>query len=222
MNSITTLAMTLGWHHPGPGGTSPSNLDALQELCKKVLPENGMIADVGCWTGLSSVVLGFLAREYKGHVKAIDWFQGSVGTGLDAAAQTTNVHEVCKAVMRYFDLNDTVEVIKSDSAAAASLYPDETFDFVFIDGDHRYLKVLKDIDAWWPKVKQGGILSGHDLEFIIPFKDPMQVQMFNPGDRNPWNEIDSITMHLGVIRAVSERFGNKAKIEDGVIWWVQK
>lgn len=36
------------------------------------------------------------------------------------------------------------------------------FDFVFIDGSHFYEDVLKDIKCWYPLVKDGGILAGHD------------------------------------------------------------
>lgn len=35
-------------------------------------------------------------------------------------------------------------------------------DWVFLDGDHDYQPVLDDIDAYWPLVKPGGILAGHD------------------------------------------------------------
>jgi len=37
-----------------------------------------------------------------------------------------------------------------------------TFDFVYIDGEHSYEAVTKDMKDWWPKIKQGGILAGHD------------------------------------------------------------
>ncbi len=35
-------------------------------------------------------------------------------------------------------------------------------DFVYIDGDHSYEGVLADIDAWWPLIRSGGFLCGHD------------------------------------------------------------
>ena len=36
------------------------------------------------------------------------------------------------------------------------------FHFVFIDTEHTEESVRRDIDAWWPLVKSGGFLSGHD------------------------------------------------------------
>jgi predicted O-methyltransferase YrrM len=41
--------------------------------------------------------------------------------------------------------------------------PDESLDFVFVDGSHLYQDVLLDLEALWPKVINGGILSGDDF-----------------------------------------------------------
>lgn len=44
----------------------------------------------------------------------------------------------------------------------AQFIADESLDFVFIDGDHAYESVKQDINDWFPKVRKGGIVSGHD------------------------------------------------------------
>ncbi len=49
-----------------------------------------------------------------------------------------------------------------DSLVAAKNIPNEYFDFVYIDADHSYESVKSDIIAWFPKVKKGGFLAGHD------------------------------------------------------------
>jgi SAM-dependent methyltransferase len=49
------------------------------------------------------------------------------------------------------------------SVEASKRYADASLDFVFIDADHSYAAVARDIDAWRPKVKPGGWLSGHDF-----------------------------------------------------------
>jgi hypothetical protein len=41
-------------------------------------------------------------------------------------------------------------------------YPDLFFDFVYVDADHAEPCVKKDCNDWWPKVKMGGIICGHD------------------------------------------------------------
>lgn len=65
-----------------------------------------------------------------------------------------------KAVIKMIPFN--TQLIKLYSDQAFKLFPDEYFDFVFIDGNHAYEYVKQDIAFWGPKVKRGGIISGHD------------------------------------------------------------
>jgi hypothetical protein len=54
-------------------------------------------------------------------------------------------------------------VLQTESKIAASMITEE-LDFVFIDGDHSYAGVMADLQAWWPKVKRGGWIGGHDYD----------------------------------------------------------
>lgn len=52
--------------------------------------------------------------------------------------------------------------IQSDTVNAAKFFPDNYFDFIYIDADHRYESVIKEMHAWYPKLKSNGLFSGHD------------------------------------------------------------
>ena len=67
-------------------------------------------------------------------------------------------YSACK-LMTYFP---NLRVLRQPSVTAATLFPDGYFDMVYIDASHFYEEVLKDIRAWKPKVRPGGILGGHD------------------------------------------------------------
>jgi hypothetical protein len=51
-----------------------------------------------------------------------------------------------------------------ESTQAAKYIANQSLDMIFIDADHDYESVLKDIKAWVPKVKDGGCISGHDYD----------------------------------------------------------
>jgi len=55
-----------------------------------------------------------------------------------------------------------VRLIVDESVKAAAAFPDKFFDYVYIDGDHTLDGVNRDLDAWFPKVKDNGIFAGHD------------------------------------------------------------
>jgi hypothetical protein len=54
-------------------------------------------------------------------------------------------------------------IINEWSVDAAKQFEDESLDAIFIDGNHDLLFLADDLRAWVPKVKKGGIVSGHDL-----------------------------------------------------------
>ncbi len=51
---------------------------------------------------------------------------------------------------------------RMETVAAAEGFPDEHFDFIFIDADHTAAGLTADIVAWMPKVKADGWVLGHD------------------------------------------------------------
>jgi cephalosporin hydroxylase len=58
---------------------------------------------------------------------------------------------------------DLVQLLISESVAAANLFPDQSLAWVHIDARHDYASVSADIAAWAPKVRAGGWLSGDDF-----------------------------------------------------------
>lgn len=79
------------------------------------------------------------------------------------------------------------------SAQAAAFISDGSLDLVFIDADHSYDGVAQDIALWTPKVRKGGIISGHDY----------QLGCFDE-----------------LIRAVNEAFQQTHHTEN-TLWWVE-
>lgn len=65
-------------------------------------------------------------------------------------------------------------IIRKTSMEAVKDFADESLDFVYIDGNHNLKYVVEDICEWSKKVKNGGVICGHDYFFTDP-KDPRKV-----------------------------------------------
>lgn len=80
------------------------------------------------------------------------------------AAYSQEQHDTAmgKALATVEPFEGRYKVHRMTSEQAAPLFDDESLDFVFIDGDHSYEACSLDIRLWWPKLKPGGLLSGHD------------------------------------------------------------
>jgi hypothetical protein len=86
-------------------------------------------------------------------------------------------------------------IMRRPSLEAAALVEDGFLDFVFIDADHSYEGCRADIQAWMPKLKPGGLLSGHDYD--------------NPDFQK-----------FGVKRAVDE-LGFDVELGDNLTWFIR-
>lgn len=70
--------------------------------------------------------------------------------------------KVCKRAAGY---RGRCQIFKGDSVSQAVRVANSSLDFVFIDGDHTENGVRRDIEAWEPKVRSGGMILGHDINW---------------------------------------------------------
>ena len=68
------------------------------------------------------------------------------------------IYEACKKVLEPFNAT----MIRKPSLEAVHDFPDASLDFVYIDGNHTFDHVMRDIIEWSYKVKDGGLIMCHD------------------------------------------------------------
>ena len=52
--------------------------------------------------------------------------------------------------------------MRMKTTEAAKVTEDNSVDFIYVDAGHTYEAVMEDLEAWWSKVKVGGIIAGDD------------------------------------------------------------
>jgi hypothetical protein len=107
----------------------------------------------------------WILRGWRGErLFSVDPWRAEVDRNGDYAnwgqAEIDAVYE--RVVQRLGAYGARSEVIRETSAGAAPRFADGTLDFVYIDAAHDVESVREDIAAWYPKVRPGGLLSGHD------------------------------------------------------------
>lgn len=71
--------------------------------------------------------------------------------------------QVMGRMQKYLD-NYDYNILEMDSTKASKTFDDNSLDCVYIDAGHDYRNCINDIRCWYPKLKSGGIFSGHDYK----------------------------------------------------------
>lgn len=162
-----------GYHLPYPGFINfgmwvpQKDINALHAIASLLYQKHGplRIAEIGSFTGATTLALA----NYSWLMYAIDTWRGSTdpsdevnavfreqgGGAVRAAFVKNTIH------LSHIVLCDWHEAFWSDWAANA-------LDLVFIDGDHRYDAVAKDIAGCRKHIAPGGIICGHDFSAEFP------------------------------------------------------
>lgn len=150
-----------------PGSVATADVRALS-LLREIYSEPKTGVEVGVYKGaLSSRLLAHNARMFLHLVdpwteaKPDDSYMTTDDT-IARGSQEQHDSAMRKALEAVKPFQGRYKVHRMTSYEASKLFIDESIDFVFIDGDHSYEGCSLDIRSWFPKLKQGGLLSGHD------------------------------------------------------------
>ena len=121
------------------------------------------LAEIGVDRGMFT----FHARRYwpQAVMHLVDPWEDYAGYADPSGGKTFNgqgeANSRMKSVTDRFGSDPMVRIWRHMSGDAAELVPDQ-LDLVFIDANHSYKYAKSDIELWLPKVRNGGLLTGHD------------------------------------------------------------
>lgn len=132
------------------------------------LKNGDTFVEVGSWLGASVIYLAqeLINRNKSVNVYCVDTWEGSNEVvhkhKISELGGSQNLYK--KFISHLIDsgLEHIIKPIKKPSILASTEFEDNSLAIVFIDASHRYDDVIQDLKSWYPKVKKGGIIAGHD------------------------------------------------------------
>jgi hypothetical protein len=88
--------------------------------------------------------------------------------------EQNQIHKEAREKMKPF--KGRVSFIREKSHYASFAFGRDELDFVYLDACHDYRSVWQDLEDWWPKVKEGGIVAGHDYKNSCVRKNLVEVK----------------------------------------------
>ena len=140
------------------GFMTNEDVRVLFELSKKI-PKGGKIVELGCQKGksITTICLGSGSTD----VTVVDKWCGNVN-------EQKRFHGLIDIIDFIYNLDRGVgfvpTIIYDDTWNASKRFEDESIDFIYIDAEHKFEYVYRDIVNWYPKMKKGGIFAGHDYQ----------------------------------------------------------
>jgi hypothetical protein len=186
----------------------PTRIDMLS-----VVPTHGVYAEIGVFKGEFSDVLCKVLQPRQ--LVLIDLFSGVTNSGDQDGnnMEIVNIGDVYTRLVAVSKRFPALRVMKGDSSSILRSFPNNTFDMIYIDGDHSYEGVKKDLRVALLKVKPGGWIMGHD--FGLNFEKARHVYEFGveKAVREMCGQLDQDVTVLGMDGCIS--FGIRVRKDGG-------
>lgn len=117
-------------------------------------------AEVGAALGWTTEYILKKCRKIEQYFVADDWRPVT-----EVTAGPFTVDNMKEQFMKRIGHHHKLKILEGISWEQADKVPNLSLDFCFIDASHDYESVIKDLNAWGPKVRKGGMLCGHDVHW---------------------------------------------------------
>lgn len=150
--------------------TNKSRIDLL-DIINYNYP-NGRGIEIGVFKGeFSKEILS----KWGGTLYLVDVWRPLGEEYEDASNHILHLDAYAETMQNIKGFEDRGIMIRANSKFASEMFGDNSLDFIYIDANHAYDFVVEDISLWFPKLKKGGILAGHDYIDIDWYSDTVNL-----------------------------------------------
>lgn len=142
----------------------------------KHMPKNAVCAEIGVWMGEFSDLILKYAQPAKLYLIDCWEFQPAFASeaSLGTAKDQRSYDKMYTAVSHRLGQKPNTEIIRAYSQDAVTQFPDNFLDWLYLDANHSYQHVLRDIRLYLPKIKPGGYITGDDYTWGKEFDYPVK------------------------------------------------
>lgn len=126
----------------------------------KHLNLNGIGVELGSFKGeFAKTIL----NNWNGKLLMVDvWRELPNQEYDDMSNQREHIEAYSEAMSNIKGFEDRAFMLRMRGEQACSFIYDKFLDFIYIDANHTYEAVKEDLKLWYPKIKSGGLIMGHD------------------------------------------------------------
>ena len=127
----------------------------------RTIPFGGKYVEVGSWLGCSGIIVAFHSPA-RCKIYCHDLWSENFPVGSNPPPTEDNIGIQFHKNVIDNNLDDIITPVCGDSSTMMAIHSDKSIDMAFIDGDHSYEGITKDLEAIFPKMKSNSIIFCHD------------------------------------------------------------
>jgi len=200
-------------------GSTNDDFGTIIGLLKQIEKPNLQAIEIGCWKGSTTGAICTIVQRTGGILNCVDpWENETVNV------DHSDILEIFENNMKKLNFLNSINIIRESSLTAHQHFEDESIDFCFIDGLHMYNYIHNDIKNFYPKIKKGGIICGHDLNIRYETLNKEQQEEIDNNIHVNCVLLKTVgrQVHCGVARAVYDFFGDDYFSSENqiiAVWW---
>lgn len=210
----------------------PTRVGLMKLIYKKIFSTPITALEIGVWFGVGSTRILLESLQPKSKIYLVDSWKKYASMedlkneswdwekmdGMMKDAFKSTIDAVFEFEAQNGDNFHEISIIRGNAKNSLSIIQPETFDLIYIDGDHKYKAVKEDIVQAKKLInRKYGLVCGDDLE-IMPTSNLIEEAKKNLNIDFIESSIDGNGYHPGVALAVHEEFGEVNMING--FWWI--
>jgi predicted O-methyltransferase YrrM len=136
---------------------TPEEARCLRKIVNEISSESSVIVEIGTGRGGGTIVIANSLKTDNGTIYTIDKRENPFLT---------------------FDMPDKrINFLRGDSVEISNWFDNGSIDFIYFDGSYTYNGLIADLKAWLPKIKNNGIVCGHDCVYRFENFDKIEQEL---------------------------------------------